>query len=66
MADSSEAPRAELTALIAEALESAGTSGLCREGCLELAVDRLRSLYPEIEPAVAWALVREVEEKGRR
>jgi hypothetical protein len=53
---------AEIEALILEALESAGMSGLCREGCLELAVDRLRQSHPEIDSGAAWALVNAVSE----
>lgn len=66
MADPESPSRAELVALITEVLESAGMSGLCREGCLELAVDRLRRRYPRIDSAAVWALVRETEEKGRQ
>jgi hypothetical protein len=54
---------ADMEAVIAEALESAGVSGLCREGCLELAVDRLRRRHPEIDSAAAWALVNAVSER---
>jgi len=53
----------EIEAFIADALQSAGMSGLCREGCLELAVDRLRREHPEIDAGRAWALVRSVDEK---
>lgn len=53
----------EIGAFIADALESAGVSGLCREGCLELAVDRLRRSHPEIDSASAWTLVRVVLER---
>jgi hypothetical protein len=56
-------PDAEIDALILEALESAGISGLCREGCLELAVDRLRRSHPEIDGALAWTLVNAVSER---
>jgi hypothetical protein len=52
-----------IATLIAETLESAGISGLCREGCLELAVDRLRRAHPEIDGAAAWALVQAVDER---
>lgn len=52
----------DLMTAIAAALESAGISGLCRDGCLELAVDRLRELRPEIDSNSAWALVRLVDE----
>jgi hypothetical protein len=52
-----------IEAFIAETLESAGVSGLCREGCLEFAVDRLRREHLEIDSASAWALVRAVDEK---
>jgi hypothetical protein len=54
---------AEIETLIVESLESAGMSGLCREGCLELAVDRLRQSHPEIDNAAAWALVNAVSER---
>lgn len=53
----------DLAALIADALQGAGMSGLCREGCLDLAVDRLRHEHPEIDAERAWALVRAVDEK---
>lgn len=53
----------EIEAVIVAALESAGISGLCHEGCLELAVDRLRREHPEIDSASAWALVNAVDEK---
>jgi hypothetical protein len=50
------------TAIIAAALESGGMSGLCHEGCLELAVDRLRRARPDLDVNSAWALVRLVDE----
>jgi hypothetical protein len=57
----------EIAACIAEALESGGISGLCAEGCIELAVDRLRREYPEIDATSALRLVREaIEKKNRR
>jgi hypothetical protein len=55
----------DLMAMIAAALESAGMSGLCRDGCLELAVDRLRKARPDINADSAWALVRLVDESMR-
>jgi hypothetical protein len=53
----------EIEAFIADALQEAGMSGLCREGCFELAVDRLRREHPEIDAEKAWALVRSVDDK---
>lgn len=55
----------DLTAMIAATLESAGISGLCRDGCLELAVDRLRKERPDLDSDSAWALVRLVDESMR-
>jgi hypothetical protein len=52
----------DLMATIAAALESAGISGLCRDGCLEFAVDRLRKARPDLDSFSAWALVRLVDE----
>ena len=51
----------DLTAMIAATLESAGMSGLCRDGCLELAVDQLRKMRPDLDLASAWAFVRLVD-----
>jgi hypothetical protein len=53
----------EIRTFIAHTLESAGVSGLCREGCLELAVDQLRRSHPEIDSASAWTLVRAVSDR---
>jgi hypothetical protein len=53
----------EIGAFIANALESAGVSGLCREGCLELAVDQLRRSHPDIDSASAWNLVRTISDR---
>jgi hypothetical protein len=39
-------------------------SGLCREGCLEVAVSQLRLRYPEIDTDNAWALVRAIDSKS--
>ncbi len=50
------------TAIIAAVLESAGVSGLCRDGCLELAVGQLRKMRPDLDAGSAWAFVRLVEE----
>ena len=55
----------DLPAMIAATLESAGISGLCREGCLELAVDQLRKAHPDIDSDSAWALVRLVDASMR-
>ena len=55
----------DFTAMIAATLESAGISGLCRDGCLELAVDRLRKARPDIDSDSAWALVRLVDKSMR-
>jgi hypothetical protein len=55
----------ETAAFIRESLESAGASGLCREGCLEVAVGQLRLRYPEIDATTAWALVRAIEAEPR-
>ena len=56
---------ADVTAIIAATLESAGVSGLCRDGCLELAVDQLRKVRPDLDAGSAWALVRLVDESLR-
>lgn len=60
----SQPPSDEVGAFIREQLESAGMSGLCREGCLEVAVSQLRLRYPEIDPDNAWALVRAIDSKS--
>lgn len=57
----SQSPSDEVANFVRERLESAGTSGLCREGCLEVAVGQLRLRYPEIDAATAWAWVRAVD-----
>jgi len=57
------ADQQDIEAFVAETLESAGMSGLCREGCLELAVDQLRRRHPEIDSASAWSLVQAVSER---
>jgi hypothetical protein len=54
-------PSDEIAAFVRDTLESAGTSGLCREGCLEVAVSQLRVRYPEIDPETAWTLVRAID-----
>jgi hypothetical protein len=54
-------PSDEIAAFIHDVLESAGTSGLCREGCIEVAVSQLRLRYPEIDNDTAWALVRAID-----
>jgi hypothetical protein len=51
----------EVATFIRATLDSAGTSGLCREGCLEVAVGQLRLRYPETDAATAWAWVRAVD-----
>lgn len=43
--------------LVAETLEEAGMSGLCLDGQIDLAVDRLRRAYPEMDAASARATV---------
>jgi hypothetical protein len=49
---------------VAETLEEAGLSGLCLDGRIDLAVDRLRRQYPEMDAAAALALVRTVVDKN--
>ena len=56
--------RDAIAALISESLESAGIGGLCLEGRIDLAVDRLRREHPEIERDEALRLVRDVVERG--
>ena len=58
-------PTGDVAALIAVALESAAISGLCREGCLEVAVDRLCKAHPEIDSGSAWAFVYLIDETIR-
>ncbi|HTI85671.1 MAG TPA: hypothetical protein VL966_03630 [Alphaproteobacteria bacterium] len=60
----SQPPSDEVGEFIREQLESAGMSGLCREGCLEVAVSQLRLRYPEIDTDNAWALVRAIDSKS--
>jgi hypothetical protein len=61
MTDQSPQASDEVATFIHESLESAGMSGLCREGCLEVAVSQLRLRYPEIDTDTAWALVRAID-----
>ncbi|MGE5538492.1 MAG: hypothetical protein ACM30I_07725 [Gemmatimonas sp.] len=57
----SPSPSDEVAAFIHDALESAGVSGLCHEGCLEVAVSQVRLRYPEIDTETAWSLVRAID-----
>jgi hypothetical protein len=60
----SQQPSDEIADFIRQALESAGASGLCREGCLEVAVGQLRLRYPEIDAETAWAVTRAIDAKN--
>ena len=54
-----------LRALAAETLEEAGLAGLCREGRLDLACDRLRAAAPDLAPRRIRMLVDEAEAGGQ-
>jgi hypothetical protein len=44
--------------IVVMALEEGGMNGLCLEGRIDLAVDRLRRQHPEVDAGAALALVR--------
>ncbi len=54
-----------LRAVAAAALEEAGLAGLCREGRLELARDRLAAVLPESEWHRIAALIASVEDDAQ-
>jgi hypothetical protein len=65
----SAADTERLEQIVIAALEEGGINGLCLEGRIDLAIDRLRREHPEVDAVLASALVRAVldrQETGRK
>jgi hypothetical protein len=50
----------QLERIVTDALEEGGINGLCLEGRIDLAVDRLRRAYPDMDAASALKLVKQL------